>query len=149
MGRKGNEKSTWDHDRVRAICSRLEASDTLNRRLTLERVKRFEFTESGPEQPFELEPGLEGFLNDPSLSGKATEEEIAVLKSLRLRGRRPNPLYYYRELQNLRDPLHFGLSPSQQKDASKPRPKPERSSGTLRAMAAPRARRTRNKKQPA
>jgi len=22
-------------------------------------------------------------------------------------GRRPNALYYYRELQNLRDPLHF------------------------------------------
>jgi hypothetical protein len=26
---------------------------------------------------------------------------------LRLKGRRPTPLYYYRELQNLRDPLHF------------------------------------------
>jgi hypothetical protein len=29
------------------------------------------------------------------------------LKSLKFRGRRPTALYYYRELQNLRDPLHF------------------------------------------
>jgi len=26
---------------------------------------------------------------------------------LRFRGKRPSGLYYYRELQNLRDPLHF------------------------------------------
>ena len=29
------------------------------------------------------------------------------LKLLRFRDRRPTPIYYYRELQNLRDPLHF------------------------------------------
>jgi hypothetical protein len=29
------------------------------------------------------------------------------LKRLKFNGRRPAPLYYYRELQNLRDPLHF------------------------------------------
>jgi hypothetical protein len=29
------------------------------------------------------------------------------LKTLRFQMRRPAPLYYYRELQNLRDPLHF------------------------------------------
>ena len=44
---------------------------------------------------------------DASLSAGATEEEIAFLKSLRFRGRHPTPLFYYRELQNLRDPLHF------------------------------------------
>ena len=33
--------------------------------------------------------------------------ELAFLKGLRLRGKRPTALYYYRELQNLRDPLHF------------------------------------------
>jgi hypothetical protein len=32
---------------------------------------------------------------------------IDFLKALRFRGKRPTPLYYYRELQNLRDPLHF------------------------------------------
>lgn len=84
----------------------------LNRRLTLDRVKRFEFTESEPGPPAEVEPGLEEFLNDRSLSGDATEEEIAFLKSLRLPGRHPNTLYYYRELQNLRDPLHFRPSPA-------------------------------------
>jgi hypothetical protein len=26
---------------------------------------------------------------------------------LRFKGKRPTPLYYYRALQNLRDPLHF------------------------------------------
>jgi transcriptional regulator with XRE-family HTH domain len=79
----------------------------LNGRLALDRLKRFEFTESGPEEPFENEPGLEEFLADPSLSGQAAEDEILFLKSLRLNGRRPTALYYYRELQNLRDPLHF------------------------------------------
>jgi transcriptional regulator with XRE-family HTH domain len=79
----------------------------LNRRLTLERLKRFEFVEREPEWPFDVEPGLEEFLKDPSLSGDATVEEIEFLKRLRFKERRPAPLYYYRELQNLRDPLHF------------------------------------------
>ena len=51
--------------------------------------------------------GLKEFLRDPSLSGDATEEEIEFLKKLRFKGKRPTPLYYYREVQNLRDPLHF------------------------------------------
>ncbi|MBZ5594962.1 MAG: helix-turn-helix transcriptional regulator [Acidobacteriia bacterium] len=79
----------------------------LNRRLALERVRRFEFIETKPEPVFEPEPGLEEFLKDASLSGDATKEEIEFLKGLRFNGRRPAPLYYYRELQNLRDPLHF------------------------------------------
>ena len=41
------------------------------------------------------------------LSGTATPTELAFLKSLRFKDRRPSALYYYRELQNLRDPLHF------------------------------------------
>ena len=47
------------------------------------------------------------FLQDVSFSGDATAEDIAFLKRLRFKGKRPTPLYYYRELQNLRDPLHF------------------------------------------
>ena len=35
------------------------------------------------------------------------EQEIEFLKMLKFEGRRPSPLYYYRELQSLRDPLHF------------------------------------------
>ena len=79
----------------------------LNRRLVPGRRKRFEFVEQEPRQSFPLEPGFEQFLNDKSLSGNATEEEIEFLKTLKFYGKRPAPLYYYRELQNLRDPLHF------------------------------------------
>jgi transcriptional regulator with XRE-family HTH domain len=79
----------------------------LNRRLAPGHLKRFEFVEREPERPFELEPGLEEFLRDASLSGDATGDEIEFLKRLRFKDRRPSPIYYYRELQNLRDPLHF------------------------------------------
>ena len=79
----------------------------LNRRLAPGGTKRFEFVEEPDEQPLVIEPGFEQFLRDKSLSGDATEEEIGFLKRLQFKGRRPSPFYYYRELQNLRDPLHF------------------------------------------
>jgi transcriptional regulator with XRE-family HTH domain len=79
----------------------------LNPRLAPGRIKRFEFAEKEPGDGGTVDPGLEEFLNDESLSGDITEEEIGFLKRLRLDGRRPSPLYYYRELQNFRDPLHF------------------------------------------
>jgi transcriptional regulator with XRE-family HTH domain len=82
----------------------------LNRRLAPGIIKRFEFVEQQPQPPSAIEPGFEQFLKDKSLSADATEEEIEFLKSLKLRGRRPAPIYYYRELQNLRDPLHFRTS---------------------------------------
>jgi len=78
-----------------------------NSRLTAANLKRFEFAEQEPPQPVAVEPGLAQFLKDGSLSGDVTQEEIAFLKALKLRGKRPSPIYYYRELQNLRDPLHF------------------------------------------
>lgn len=79
----------------------------LNSRLALERLRRFEFAERGPEEPVEVEPGLEEFLADTSISGGVADEEVQFLKSLKFKGKRPTALYYYRELQNLRDPLHF------------------------------------------
>lgn len=79
----------------------------LDQRLTLGGRKRFEFIESAIAPSLLVEPGLEQFLRDSSLSGDATEEEIMFLRMLRLPGRRPTALYYYRELQNLRDPIHF------------------------------------------
>jgi transcriptional regulator with XRE-family HTH domain len=79
----------------------------LNRRLAPGHSKRFEFVERGPDQPLEEEPGLKEFLRDASLSGGAAPEEIDFLRRLRFKGKRPTSLYYYRELQNLRDPLHF------------------------------------------
>jgi transcriptional regulator with XRE-family HTH domain len=79
----------------------------LNRRLTDTPRKKFEFVELEPEGHPENLPGLEAFLNDVTLSGDSSKEELKFLKSLRFGGRQPTPLYYYRELQNLRDPLHF------------------------------------------
>jgi len=79
----------------------------LNPRLAPGSLKRFEFVEIAVEQSFVIEPGFEQFLKDGCLSGDATEEEIEFLKMLKFKGRRPSPLYYYRELQSLRDPLHF------------------------------------------
>jgi transcriptional regulator with XRE-family HTH domain len=79
----------------------------LNRRITPSHVKKFEFVEK-EAQSSEEEPGFQEFLKDRSLSGDATPEELSFLKQLHFKnGRRPTALYYYRELQNLRDPLHF------------------------------------------
>lgn len=79
----------------------------LNRRLAPSRFKRLEFVEKEPDGRLAEEPGLGEFLRNPSMSGDATEEEIAFLKRLRFKASRPTALYYYRELQNLRDPLNF------------------------------------------
>jgi hypothetical protein len=78
----------------------------LNRRIASGDPRRFAFVETGPVQ-LEPEPGFKEFLKDRSLSGTATTEEIELLKKLRFNGKRPTSLYYYRELQSLRDPLHF------------------------------------------
>ncbi len=78
----------------------------LNRRMASGDPRRFEFVETGPVQPG-VEQGFEEFLNDSSLSGTATKEEMELLRNLRFNGKRPTSVYYYRELQSLRDPLHF------------------------------------------
>ena len=78
----------------------------LNRRIASGDPRRFEFVEREPFQ-VEIEPGFTEFLKDSSLSGSASKEEMELLKKLRFDGKRPTPLYYYRELQSLRDPLHF------------------------------------------
>ena len=77
----------------------------LNRRIASGDPKRFEFVETKAGQA--EEPGFTEFLKNSSLSGSASKEEIDLLKKLRFNGKRPTPLYYYRELQSLRDPLHF------------------------------------------
>ena len=79
----------------------------LNHSVVPGQAKRFEFVEREAEQPVSEEPGLKEFLQDSSLSGTATAKEVEFLKRLKFQGQRPTPLYYYRELQNLRDPLHF------------------------------------------
>lgn len=93
---------SWDIDLVT-----FAMEIVLNRRLAPGHQRKFEFVEKEADQPSEELPGFKRFLRDPSLSGQATEEEIEFLKRLRFNGKQPTPLYYYRELQNLRDPLHF------------------------------------------
>jgi transcriptional regulator with XRE-family HTH domain len=79
----------------------------LNRKLSRGHLKKLEFREAQPEPSVEIESALKEFLNDAKLSAGITEDETAFLKSLRLNAKRPSPLYYYRQLQNLRDPLNF------------------------------------------
>jgi transcriptional regulator with XRE-family HTH domain len=93
---------TWDID-----LATFGVEIALNPRLTQGPRKRFEFVEREPEKILEMEPGFEEFVNDRSLSRDATEMEMEFLKKLTFKERRPAPLYYYRELQNLRDPLNF------------------------------------------
>lgn len=92
---------SWDID-----LATFDLEIVLNRRMAPRHVKKFAFVEQ-PESSGEVEPGLKEFLQDTSLSGGATEQEIEFLKALRLGGKQPTPLFYYRELQVLRDPLHF------------------------------------------
>jgi len=93
---------SWDVD-----LSSFGMEIVLNRRLAAEPVRRIEFVEQEPYRRAEEEPGFAEFLRDRSLSGDAAENEIAFLKSLRLKDKRPTALFYYRSLQTLRDPLHF------------------------------------------
>ena len=93
---------SWDID-----LSDFTMQIALNRRLAPGHSRRFEFVETESDPPSGGEPGLNRFLEDTSLSGNVTQDEIEFLKRLRVKGRRPTPLYYYREMQNRRDPLHF------------------------------------------
>lgn len=79
----------------------------LNKRLAPGNPKKFEFVETEADEFPQEEPGLKEFLENDPFNTNATPEEIAFLRKLKFRGRRPTALYYYRELQNLRDPVHF------------------------------------------
>jgi hypothetical protein len=78
----------------------------LNHRLASGHPKKFEFVEKEPGQP-EEEPGLKEFLNNSFPQRDCHQGRDGVLKKLRFNGKRSTSLYYYRELQSLRDPLHF------------------------------------------
>src|ERR1041385_1076775 len=105
----------------------------LNRRIAPAHLKKFEFVERESAEASDGEPGLQEFLKDRSFNGDATLEEVEFLKQLRFKNRRrPTALFYYRELQNLRDPLHFrdaiergpggGEAPTLPENATRPEP---------------------------
>jgi transcriptional regulator with XRE-family HTH domain len=77
----------------------------LNPLLSPVRLVQVEFTER--DEVDQVEPGFEEFLGMPELRGDATAEELDLLRNLRFRSRRPTAMFYYQELRNLRDPLHF------------------------------------------
>ena len=80
----------------------------LNRRIAPDHLKKFEFIEREIPHPPDKQPGLQEFHKDRALSGDATTDEVEFLELLRFKdGRQPTALYYYRELQNLRDPINF------------------------------------------
>jgi len=80
---------------------------TLEVELPTGEVRKFTFREEIEETP-EEEPGFRKFLKDPNLNNGATPEEIEFLRRMRFpSGGRPTAIFYYRTLQNLRDPLHF------------------------------------------
>ena len=110
---------TWDIDLKTFAMEVL-----LNKRLASARTVRFQFAETGALSAAEEEPGFKEFLRNSGMSENASGEEIAFLKSLRFHRVKPSALYYYRELQSLRDPLHF---PARTRDSKSPR----RSAGSL------------------
>jgi transcriptional regulator with XRE-family HTH domain len=79
----------------------------LNERLVPGKPKKFAFVETDSAGFGEDEPGLTAFLTDVSLSSDVSAEEIDFLKLMHVKGKQPSALFYYRALQNLRDPLHF------------------------------------------
>lgn len=85
----------------------------LNRRLAPGPPTTFEFVERASPGRVAQERGFTDFLQDSALRGDATTEEIAFLERLTFTSRRPTALYYYRELQNLRDPLNFRRAPTE------------------------------------
>jgi hypothetical protein len=91
---------SWDID-----LSSFGLEVVLNRRLNPGGARKIEFVEKDVPQAAE-QAGLKEFLHQ-ARSSSITDDEIAFLQSLRVKGKIPTPLYYYRELQNLRDPLHF------------------------------------------
>jgi hypothetical protein len=96
---------SWDID-----LPNFELQIVLHPKVSHESVRKFHFSEVASLDDTQ-EAGFVEFLRDKSLSGSATHQEIAVLGRLKFGTLRPTSIYYYRELQSLRDPLHFAVPP--------------------------------------
>ncbi len=80
---------------------------TLNRQLVDDPHRTVAFVEGPAPSDSDPDPALAELLEDPILGSDISDDELRLLRSQRFLGRRPTKLYYYRALQNLRDPLHF------------------------------------------
>lgn len=94
--------ASWDID-----LTTFELEIVLHPKVSQISPRKFQFVEQPHDNRKTREPGFVEFLKDRSLSGTATEKEIEFLEELRFPTSRPTALYFYRELQSLRDPLHF------------------------------------------
>ncbi len=96
----------------------------LNPKLARRSLRTLSFQEEDDPKPaIAVEPGLQDFLNDEKLSAGITDAERTFLSRLGFDQQRPSALYFYRELQNLRDPLNFFPVAIVQKDGQKERPR--------------------------
>jgi transcriptional regulator with XRE-family HTH domain len=96
----------------------------LNPKLTQRSLRTLSFREEDDPKPtIAVEPGLQDFLNDEKLSAGITDAERTFLSRLGFDHKRPSALYFYRELQNLRDPLNFFPVTTVQRNGQKERPR--------------------------
>lgn len=94
---------SWDID-----LATFEVEIVLHPKVSVVPTRVFRFTEQREKSGESVEAGYVEFLANQAMSGTASDEERKFLGALRfLPDRRPTAHYYYRELQNLRDPIHF------------------------------------------
>jgi hypothetical protein len=87
---------------------RLALEIRLRRELVADPLRTFAFVEQpAPARHDGSAPGLVEFLGDPALAADVSPEEADLLRAHAFGARQPTKLYYYRALQNLRDPIHF------------------------------------------
>jgi transcriptional regulator with XRE-family HTH domain len=90
---------SWDFDEQRFV---------LTVQLTPGSTREFRFQEAVKPERSTAEPGLRAFLRDATLSSGATQSEVEFLRGIRFADtQHPTAIFYYRTLQNLRDPLNF------------------------------------------
>ena len=94
---------SWDVD-----LDRMRLDLSLRRELVADPLRIFSFVEQAAPEPEAHPPsGLLEFLEDTALAADVTEEEADLLRAHVFGARKPTKMYYYRALQNLRDPIHF------------------------------------------
>lgn len=90
---------SWNFDEQRFV---------LMVQLTTGSTREFRFHEAVKPERTVDEPGLRAFLRDNTLSAGVTAAETDFLRRIRFAGsEHPTAIFYYRTLQNLRDPLNF------------------------------------------
>ena len=94
---------SWDVD-----LDRIRLDVKLRRELVANPLRSFSFVEqAAPESAAHAQSAFLDFIEDAALAADVTEEEAELLRAHVFGERQPTKLYYYRALQNLRDPIHF------------------------------------------